>query len=224
MEKHYKKILHFLEKAVLIILVLPFISGISYNEVQLKQEVKDLYVVIDSLRSEQSDLLCEMDSTYVLMDQLRDSKYLTEQLYGIRSLFPTVQKNDRYPGTCVFTTPWLKSPKIVEDLYGAIIEIPTPVTVTSAKRYGTNFGNARSKHNLGQALDIRLDQDGQRFMKWLVSEEGTSWREKHGIRFYIESYRTSFKKTLPKEVQDFFMYNKHCTGPHIHLELLRVTS
>ena len=84
------------------------------------------------------------------------------------------------------------------------------VTVTSIKR---NW-SIKSYHWSGRAIDIRWDDNSKKLASWLNSEDGRDWLAAYGIKFQIEN-------VPEKEWRDSelgYVYNKHATGPHIHLE------
>lgn len=87
--------------------------------------------------------------------------------------------------------------------------------ITSLRRnWRTN-----SKHNCGKAVDFEFDHS---LIEWLVSEEGTAWRNKYGFTFYIED-RPGRKSLIPYKqnpvFNEYVFENPNATGPHIHLHL-----
>lgn len=104
---------------------------------------------------------------------------------------------------------------IHKSLETALLDYSGPkVKISSLKRHGT-----KSKHCCGKAVDFEWNED---LINYLVSEEGTAWREKHGFTFYIEDTPRS-KKLLPyksnPKYSEFVFENARATGPHIHLNL-----
>jgi len=106
---------------------------------------------------------------------------------------------------------------ISEDLVEALENFNGPkVKITSLRR---NW-NSKSQHNHGRAVDLEFDNA---LILWLVSEQGQSWLNDHGLNFYIEDKPHS-RKLLPyKEdanTSPFVFENPRATGAHIHLNLV----
>lgn len=90
------------------------------------------------------------------------------------------------------------------------------VVISSLKRHKWNI---RSKHRAGKAVDFEFSHE---LIVWLVSEEGTAWRTKHNVTFYIEDRPNS--KVLKPYLQDnkysqFVYENPNATGDHIHINI-----
>ena len=77
------------------------------------------------------------------------------------------------------------------------------MVVTSGRRYGNGVGKLgnKSKHNLGQAIDIRVNNDIKNF---LLSNDGINLMKKYKVGFLDESSPDTMKKT-------------GATGPHFHI-------
>ena len=77
------------------------------------------------------------------------------------------------------------------------------MVVTSGRRYGDGVGKlgSKSKHNLGQAIDIRVNNDIKNF---LLSNDGVNLMKKYKVGFLDESSPDTMKKT-------------GATGPHFHI-------
>lgn len=106
---------------------------------------------------------------------------------------------------------------VSEDLIEALQSFNGPkVKITSLRR---NW-SSKSQHNHGRAVDLEFDNA---LILWLVSEQGQSWLNDHGLNFYIEDKPHS-RKLLPyKEdatTSPYVFENPHATGAHIHLNLV----
>lgn len=104
---------------------------------------------------------------------------------------------------------------VTATLKTALAEFKGPkVPISSLRRHGT-----KSKHCCGKAVDFEWSTD---LIDYLVSEEGTAWREKFGFTFYIESKpgASCLKPYKLKEnYKEFVFENPAASGPHIHLNL-----
>ena len=77
------------------------------------------------------------------------------------------------------------------------------MVVTSGRRYGNGVGKLgnKSRHNLGQAIDIKVNNDIKNF---LLSNDGVNLMKKYKVGFLDESSPDTMKKT-------------GATGPHFHI-------
>ena len=77
------------------------------------------------------------------------------------------------------------------------------MVVTSGRRYGDGVGKLgnKSRHNLGQAIDIKVNNDIKNF---LLSNDGINLMKKYKVGFLDESDPDTMKKT-------------GATGPHFHI-------
>ena len=77
------------------------------------------------------------------------------------------------------------------------------MVVTSGRRYGDGVGKLgnKSRHNLGQAIDIKVNNDIKNF---LLSNDGINLMKKYKVGFLDESSPDTMKKT-------------GATGPHFHI-------
>lgn len=77
------------------------------------------------------------------------------------------------------------------------------MVVTSGRRYGDGVGKLgnKSRHNLGQAIDIRVNNDIKNF---LLSNDGVNLMKKYKVGFLDESDPYTMRKT-------------GATGPHFHI-------
>ena len=77
------------------------------------------------------------------------------------------------------------------------------IVVTSGRRYGNGVGKLgnKSRHNLGQAIDIQVNNDIKNF---LLSNDGVNLMKKYKVGFLDESSPDTMKKT-------------GATGPHFHI-------
>ena len=77
------------------------------------------------------------------------------------------------------------------------------MVVTSGKRTGNGVGKLgnKSRHNLGQAIDIQVNNDIKNF---LLSNDGVNLMKKYKVGFLDESSPDTMKKT-------------GATGPHFHI-------
>ena len=105
--------------------------------------------------------------------------------------------------------------RISNELTKALLSYTGPkVTISSLRRFGT-----RSKHCCGKAVDFAWKTE---LIDYLVSPEGTAWRECHNLTFYIEakpkdSILLPYKKD--ENYKQYVFENPKATGPHIHLNL-----
>lgn len=104
---------------------------------------------------------------------------------------------------------------VTHTLKEALREFSGPkVPISSLRRHGT-----KSKHCCGKAVDFQWSHE---LIEYLVSPEGTAWREKYGFTFYIESTPRDPCLTPYKNNTNYSAYvfeNPNATGPHIHLNL-----
>lgn len=92
---------------------------------------------------------------------------------------------------------------------------PDSVMITSLRR---NWGT-KSAHEHGKAVDFKFDH---KLIEWLVSEEGTAWRETYSITFYIEGKPGSRKVRGYKNDPLYSKYvfeNPSATGDHVHMNI-----
>ena len=77
------------------------------------------------------------------------------------------------------------------------------MVVTSGRRYGNGVGKLgnKSRHNLGQAIDIKVNNDIKNF---LLSNDGVNLMKKYKVGFLDESDPKTMRKTK-------------ATGPHFHI-------
>lgn len=77
------------------------------------------------------------------------------------------------------------------------------MVVTSGRRYGNGVGKLgnKSRHNLGQAIDIKVNNDIKNF---LLSNDGVNLMKKYKLGFLDESDPDTMRKT-------------GATGPHFHI-------
>ena len=77
------------------------------------------------------------------------------------------------------------------------------MVVTSGKRTGNGVGKLgnKSRHNLGQAIDIKVNNDIKNF---LLSNDGVNLMKKYKVGFLDESDPKTMRKTK-------------ATGPHFHI-------
>ena len=77
------------------------------------------------------------------------------------------------------------------------------MVITSGRRYGNGVGKLgnKSRHNLGQAIDIKVNNDIKNF---LLSNDGISLMKKYKVGFLDESDPDTMRKT-------------GATGPHFHI-------
>lgn len=75
--------------------------------------------------------------------------------------------------------------------------------ITSGKRYGNGIGKLgnKSRHNIGQAIDIAPNED---IKKFLLSNDGRNLMRKYNLGFLDETNPDTMKKT-------------GATGPHFHI-------
>jgi len=92
------------------------------------------------------------------------------------------------------------------------------IKITSLKRHRNN----KSRHNIGLAADFEFSHE---LILWLVSEEGTKWRDQHHIEFFIEG-RPGSKKLVPYKLDEQFSkyvfenpFAEGRTGDHIHIHI-----
>ena len=77
------------------------------------------------------------------------------------------------------------------------------MVITSGRRYGNGVGKLgnKSRHNLGQAIDIKVNNDIKNF---LLSNDGITLMKKYKVGFLDESDPDTMRKT-------------GATGPHFHI-------
>ena len=77
------------------------------------------------------------------------------------------------------------------------------MVITSGRRYGNGVGKLgnKSRHNLGQAIDIKVNNDIKNF---LLSNDGVNLMKKYKVGFLDESDPDTMRKT-------------GATGPHFHI-------
>ena len=77
------------------------------------------------------------------------------------------------------------------------------MVITSGRRYGNGVGKLgnKSRHNLGQAIDIKVNNDIKNF---LLSNDGITLMKKYKVGFLDESDPDTMRKT-------------RATGPHFHI-------
>jgi len=206
-----------------------FTSITSVSETETADKLTESYNKIDSLQAEiqrlkshSRSLTYQLDWASSTIDSLSSSQRVVAEMFKRKSrLFKDIVVNGHIPGTSFFLDPHkFYDTRIEGGLYRALLEAECPpVTVTSLTRKSRRGSN----HFYGKAVDIRLDEQGKRFAKWLVSPSGTKWREEHRVKFYVEDkYNSeSVRETVKRDssLQQHILLNPHCTGPHIHLEL-----
>lgn len=146
---------------------------------------------------------------------------LAKMLYSRRELHKELKKNGRFVGTNLRLRHKSIDTRISPQLYAAFLDCTGPsIDVNSAVRHT----NHRSQHASGEALDIRYDEKGIAFAHWLISEQGTEWRERFGVSFYVEGSSVSspiFKSLNSPEFKPFYFVNRGATGPHLHIYIER---
>lgn len=149
---------------------------------------------------------------------LAGSNILSETIYN-RQLEEVTIKAKRHrlsSGTFLgFKLQTALNTNVSNTLRTALQEYSGPKTsITSLRRFGT-----KSKHCCGKAVDFEWSHE---LIEFLVTPEGTAWREKYGFTFYIEDTPRSPLLTPYKKDVNYSKYvfeNPKATGPHIHLNL-----
>lgn len=104
--------------------------------------------------------------------------------------------------------------KISSQLKEALLAYTGPeIGINSLRR---NW-NHKSKHYVGRAVDLEFSHE---LIVWLTSSEGSIWREKFGVIFYIEG-KPGSRKVIPyyAEYPQYVLENPYATGDHIHIEI-----
>ena len=165
---------------------------------------------IESLTNEVQELKASIDSLWTLHPYLnKDSQ-------------KKLVKASKEEGTLIGTKFELRDksvdPTLDMKLYHALKAYNgPPVKVNSLRR----FGNRRSQHHCGQAVDIMWDKSGRAMARWLVKEEGQAWLKEYGMGFYLEKiYDKDYRRGLYKK---YVFDNPKATGSHIHLHVLKTT-
>lgn len=190
---------------------------------ELEQEVKALTTQVSELQTQlEATEKCYEEELGVLRAQVQQSAELVsdpinlvQMLYKKKGLFKDIRKAGKLYGTNIeLVGPWV-DPRLSPELYAAFLDCAGPIArATSGRRYD----NPKSCHFHGNALDIRYDSTGVSFVKWMITEEGTQWRNKYAIDFYIEDrYKSSPIFKTFAELKPFHFVNSRATGPHIHL-------
>lgn len=213
------KFLNILSNVLLIIVTTFLMSSISFKEVELQQELDKIKNETHLMQEELTTNTCEKDSLLNLIEILKSPAYLNLRYGAEQFLTKRVRKKGRIPGTCVHVVPYIRDTRIHSDLHEALLELNVPVLSTSLKRGSYSFGNSKSKHRIGKAMDLALNKEGYEFLDWIITDEGIVWREKYGVTVYIESKKYALKNNLKREFRQFFLRNKYATGNHIHLEI-----
>lgn len=187
---------------------------------QLEINHSQSLATIDILNNNLQESYCKIDSMGSKIDSLTDSKLLVEALMHLKSrsqIFKESSAQGFYIGSKVKIRSYGVNPYIRKELYAALLELDNSITITSAYRPN----NSKSYHAYGKAVDVRLDDEGMEFFKWLITPEGFAWREKHNIRFMFELHNRELLKNYSGKVfKPYLFYNRKATGPHIHLELI----
>lgn len=191
----------------------------------LDRKVEELTTQVQELQTQLiQDQTCYEEELGEMREQLAttaklisDPLNLAEMLYSRKRLQKTIKKEGKFIGTNLVLRHKGIDSRISPELYAAFLDCTGPeVEVNSAKR----TCNPNSDHFYGRALDIRYDAAGIAFANWLVSKEGTEWRERFGISFYVEaSYSTHpiFRELGGPKLEPFHFVNRRATGPHLHL-------
>ena len=181
----------------------------------------------NSSESESIVLKQALEKIELLTNEVQELKASNEKLWN---LHPYLNKESRKKlaeaskeeGMLIGTKFVFRSksvdPNLDMKLYHALKAYTGPaVKVNSLRR----FGNRRSQHHCGQAIDISWDRDGRAMARWLVKEEGQAWLKEYGMSFYLEKiYDKDYRRGLYKK---YVFDNPKATGSHIHLHVLKTT-
>lgn len=219
MEKLKKFVNGVVMMAVLFLLTSVMGKDIEYEN-QMQQRLQEQEMVLDGLLVEKCALEYELESHKLLVDSLSSPEVLANNLYKLRKdhgLFRKSSEPSLYPGTSIQVKPYA-DPDLKKSLGIALLDLPEEISfvMTSGKR----CNNRGSYHYYGKAFDVRMDYDGQNFADWLVSDEGSKWRNRHKINFYVEDKyrrRSIHQNFNPAYFQDFYFKNPLSTGPHLHV-------
>lgn len=212
------------KNALLFILFLILTSYVPYNstvEKEQQDKIENLEQKISEVNLKMDSMLCELENIQNINKELADPIVALKRAKR-KTLFRECKEEGKIIGTNFFLDE-NKGYSIVihDDLYKALLNYTGPDTVmtTSLARYD----NKRSFHYRNtKAIDIRLDENGERFLSWLKTPEGEMWREAHGLRVFIEDrHRSSMIKKFSKRdpYEDWIFVNPKASGPHIHLDL-----
>jgi hypothetical protein len=149
---------------------------------------------------------------------LTGSNITTEEIYfrELPEVIVKAKRPHRHSGSFLgFQLQQPMNTRIHSKLEEALKEFTGPKSkISSLRRFGT-----RSRHCCGKAVDFEWSHE---LIEYLVSPEGTAWREKYGFTFYIESTPRHSSLTPYKNDTNYSKYvfeNPNATGPHIHLNL-----
>ena len=184
------------------------------------QELKTQLIQTEICYEEELGELREQVEHQALL--VSDPLNLVKMLYSSkRKLQKTIKKQGKFVGTNLVLRHKSIDPNISPELYAAFLDCTGPeVEVNSARR----FHNKKSQHFCGEALDIRYDAAGIAFAHWMLSKEGTEWRKRFGISFYVEASSSTnpiFKDLGGPKFEPFHFVNRGATGPHLHLYIDR---
>jgi len=197
-----------------------FISG-SFTPGDIEYQ-KYLENRIDSLSCQLDERQLEIENKNFTIHKydsiISNPLALAERLIQVKEEFyEEVAGQDWYLGTKFRTVRYLKLPSVSESMLAAMLDYDgPPALITSATRKWSK----RSHHYYGNALDIRLDENGIAMAKWLITEEGKEWLNRWNIGYYIEDNQKRFIFGMfSEEHRPFFFVNPRATGPHIHIYL-----
>lgn len=208
-----------LASAILLSLTSVMGRNVEYEQM-LEAKLHAQEITIDGLYVDRCNLEQSLQLAETTIDTLSSPKMLAKSLITNKRLFgldKKASKSYHFPGTVVEVKEGTDL-RISESLIVALLSLPKslPIVVTSGRR----STNPSSHHFSGQAIDIRLDDEGKRLADWLITAEGESWRKTNRIEFYIEdrySRASTFQEFSPEYFEEYFFYNILATGPHIHL-------
>jgi hypothetical protein len=203
-------------------MTLTSVMGKDYQEEQrLHQVIHEQEMELDGMFVDRCWLETTIQSQEELLDYVSSPEMLAKHMTKFRKELKLHKKSGElrtFPGTMIYVKEWVL-PDLTTGFTTALLDLPLETTflMTSGRR----FSNCRSHHWHRQAIDVRLDADGKAFAEWLISDEGSHWREEYSIGFYIEDRYTSrysiFKDFSDEHFEPFFYINPLASGPHIHM-------
>ena len=84
------------------------------------------------------------------------------------------------------------------NVVSALGDLPKNINfvITSTKRSEGNTENKSGNHPIGQAIDVRLNNDSAAFNNWLGTSEGKTWKKTNNVSVLKEKdhYHIEFNK------------------------------
>jgi hypothetical protein len=208
-----------LRRAILAGMILLFFNSATSPVVMQQDTIDELRFEVQQFEHEVSALQAEVCR---LEEVLQDPMSLAQILLSDEQTFQQlVETHNQIPATKFTLAGSNIDVALTKHLYAALIDyslLPdTPrLVVTSVRRKE----NRRSHHFLGNAIDLRANQNARKFLTWLNTDSGREWLERHNLRYLIEDNKSSRFLNHWGGIHRRSVYlNKYASGPHIHLEV-----